>query len=144
MKKFLFIAAIMACMCCASCNNDKNANNVNNNGDNKPLIEKETPISTEKPQIPGHEQGDKAPSPEERAERAAKAKENAKVYNTALEYLKDKHPDFEGWDVSVVLDSIQRFQDPTYSKSTKHMGVSWKQMRDMRETARTNKPEKNH
>jgi len=116
MKKIFLYAAVCAALLC-SCNN-------------KPT--KEVTPTNGKLEMPD----DRHPEHEvPTAEQQAKARENAKTYGDAIKYLEEKHPGFEDWDASVVLDSIARFADPTYDRSTKPMGITWREMRAMKQGA---------
>jgi len=135
MKKIILAtAAMLCCMTFTSCN-EKPAKQQANQPQQTEQTTGNQPIQTPQPGVQGD--GDlkvqKTPDP-------AKAKENAEAYRKSLDELKARHPDMEDWDVSAVLDSLARAEDPSYSKQTKHMGITWKQMRALRSKQGANAP----
>jgi len=121
MKKIFLTTVIVGCIMLCGCNK-KPAKEQQGETINNP----ELTVPDEGPQNHNHRA----------APNMKKVAENAKTYQQALDYLGKQHPDFENWDASVVLDSIARYADPTYDRSTKHMGITWKEMRSMRKDAK--------
>jgi len=51
-------------------------------------------------------------------------------YSEAFAYYRERHLDFDDWDVSVAIDSVHRYFDTTYHDLTPLSGISIRQLRE--------------